>query len=214
MSPSPAASGSSIQLCTKSAKQLSPSTRGWRLRPLFSRAAVQSSASSPCQCSRQASGVDLGRGRWAGGALAAGALLGRGMPLAERRCLCGGHAGGDGCWSTGNSSSLHVLPDTSEKPESQSRACSLGLLKTTPLSPMTTPSSSSSTQQTEFSSKASEALSRWLSGTHGPGLGGVGRGPDMGGEPVSRPHSCGKREGPSWRSCLSPLPAWPDQSQN
>lgn len=196
LSPSPAASGSSIQLCTKSAKQLSPSTRGWRLRPLLSRAAVQSSASSPCQCSRQASGVDLGRGRWAGGTLAAGALPGRGMPLAERRCLRGGHAEGAGCWSTGSSSSLHVLPDTSEKPESQSRACSLGPPKAAPLSPVTTASSSSSsTPQAESSSKASEALSRCLSRMPGPGLGGSGRGPGIGGESVSRPHSCGRREG-------------------
>lgn len=199
-SPSPAASGSSIQLCTKSAKQLSPSTRGWRLRPLFSRAAVQSSASSPRQCSRQASGVDLGRGRGAGGALAPGTLLGRGMPLAERRCLRRGHAAGAGCWSTGSSSSLHVLLDTSEKPESQSRAFSLGLPKTAPLSPITTPSSSSSTQQTESSSKASAALGWWRSRTRGPGLGGGGRGPDMGGEPVSRPHSSSQR---SWLRKLS-----------
>lgn len=197
LSPSPAASGSSIQLCTKSAKQLSPSTRGWRLRPLLSRAAVQSSASKPRQCSRQASGVDLGRGRWAGGALATGAPLGKGMPLAETRCLWGRHAGGAG--GTGSSSSLHVLPDTSEKPESQSKVCSLGPSKATPLSPVTTPSSSSSsTQQTESSSKASEALSRWWA--PGPRLGGGGRGPGIGGEPVSRPQGNSQR---SWPRKLS-----------
>lgn len=154
----------------------------------------------------------MGRGRWAGGALAPGTLLGRGMPLAERRCLRGGHAAGAGCWSTGSSSSLHVLPDTSEKPESQSRAFSLGLPKTTPLLPITTPSSSSSTQQTESSSKASEALSWWLSRTRGPGLGGGGRGPDMGGEPVSRPHSSSQRSWPrklSSRALCMPVPEPP-----
>lgn len=132
------------------------------------------------------------------------------MPLAERRCLWGGHAGGVGCWSTGSSSSLHVLPDTSEKPESQSRTCSLGLPKAIPLSPVTIPSSSS-TQPTESSSKASEALSPWLSQTPGPGLGDGGRGPDMGGEPVSRPHSCGGREGPSWKGSAC-HPCLPSQS--
>lgn len=214
-SPSPAASGSSIQLCTKSAKQLSPSTRGWRLRPRLSRAAVQSSASSSCQCSRQASGVDLGRGRWAGGTLAAGTPLDWGMPLAERRCLWGRHAGAAGCWRTGSSSSLHVLPDTSEKPESQSRVCSLGPPEPTPLRPVPTPSSSSSsTQQTESSSKTSEALSRWLSRTLEPGLGGGGRGPGMGGEPVSRPHSCRERENRSWRGSACHACFLGGQSQN
>lgn len=199
--PSLPVSGSSIQLCTKSAKQLSPSTRGWRLRPLFSRAAVQSSASSPCQCSRQASGVDLGRGRWTGGTLATGALLGMGRPLTERRCLRRGCAEGAGRWGTGSSSSRHVLPDTSEKPESQSRACSLGPPKAAPLSSVTTASSSSSsTQQTESSSKAPEALSWWRGCTSGP-VWGVGcRGPGIGGEPVSRPHNSSQR---SWLRKLS-----------
>lgn len=215
-SPSPAASGSSIQLCTKSAKQLSPSTRGWRLRPLLSRAAVQSSASSPCQCSRQASGVDLGRGRWAGGALATGAPPARGMPLVERRCLWGAHAGGVGCWATGTSSSLHVLPDTSEKPESQSRACSLETPTATALSPVTTLSSSpSSTQQMGSSSRASEALSRCLSHTPGQGLAGGRRGPGIGGEPDCRPHSCGEREGRGRRgsSCHPCLLLGPNKAQ-
>lgn len=201
LSPSPAASGSSIQLCTKSAKQLSPSTRGWRLRPLLSRAVVQSSASSPRQCSRQASGVDLGRGRWTGGTRAMGAPLGWATPLVERRCLRGGHAEAAGCWGTGSSSSLHVLPDTSEKPESQSRPCSLGPPKAALLSPVTpTSSSSSSTPQTESSSNASEALSWCLSRTPGRCLGGGGRGPGIGGEPVSRPHSSSQR---SWPRKLS-----------
>lgn len=214
LSPSPAASGSSIQLCTKSAKQLSPSTRGWRLRPLLSRAVVQSSASSPRQCSRQASGVDLGRGRWTGGTRAMGAPLGWATPLVERRCLRGGHAEAAGCWGTGSSSSLHVLPDTSEKPESQSRPCSLGPPKAALLSPVTpTSSSSSSTPQTESSSNASEALSWCLSRTPGRCLGGGGRGPGIGGEPVSRPHSCGRREGRSGRSSAGHS-ALPDQASS
>lgn len=106
----------------------------------------------------------------------------------------------------GSSSSLHVLPDTSENPESQSRACSLGPPKAAPLSPVTiASSSSSSTPQTESSSKASESetLSRCLGRTPGSGLGGGGRGPGMGDEPVSRPHSCGGREGRSRRGSAS-----------
>lgn len=211
-SPSPAASGSSIQLCTKSAKQLSPSTKGCRLRPLLSSAAVQSSESSPRQCSRQASGVDLGRGRRVGATLATGVPLGRGRPLVERRCLRrhAGGAGGAGCWGTGSSSSLHVLPDTSEKPESQSKAFSRAPRKVAFLCPVpTAASSSSSTQQTESASNAWEALSRCRSCTPVLGLGGGGRGPGMGGEPESRPHNSSQRSWPkklSSRVLCMPLP--------
>lgn len=201
-SPSPAASGSSIQLCTKSAKQLSPSTNGCRLRPLLSSAAVQSSESSPRQCSRQASGVDLGRGRRVGATLATGVPLGRGRPLVERRCLRR-RAGGAGCCGTGSSSSLHVLPDTSEKPESQSKAFSRGPPKAGLLCPVpTVASSSSSTQQTESAFNALGVLSRCRSCTPVLGLGGGGRGPGMGGEPESRPHNCREREGSACHSCL------------
>lgn len=57
-------SGRSIQFCMRSAKLLSPRTRGWRLRPLVNKEFVQSSGSLPSNdvhVSRQASDVDLGR---------------------------------------------------------------------------------------------------------------------------------------------------------
>merc|ERR1712035_294337 len=57
-------SGRSIQFCMRSAKLLSPRTRGWRLRPLVNKEFVQSSGSltsNDVHLSRQASDVDLGR---------------------------------------------------------------------------------------------------------------------------------------------------------